>query len=43
MEWVDSGFYPARIKTADMLPLYARSFSIVELNYTWYQMANERA
>jgi uncharacterized protein YecE (DUF72 family) len=42
-EWVDSGFYPAGTKTADMLPLYARSFSIVELNYTWYQMARAEA
>lgn len=42
-EWVDSGFYPAGTKTADMLPLYARCFSIVELNYTWYQMARAEA
>jgi len=42
-EWVDSGFYPAGTKTAGMLPLYARSFSIVELNYTWYQMARAEA
>ncbi len=42
-EWVDSGFYPAGTKTADMLGLYARSFSIVELNYTWYQMARAEA
>ena len=24
---------------ADMLEFYGRSFSVVELNYTWYQMA----
>ncbi len=42
-EWVDSGFYPAGTRTADMLPLYARSFSIVELNYTWYQMVRAEA
>jgi uncharacterized protein YecE (DUF72 family) len=42
-EWVDGGFYPAGTKTADMLPLYARVFSIVELNYTWYQMARAEA
>ena len=42
-EWVDSGFYPAGTKTADMLSFYARSFSIVELNYTWYQMARAEA
>ena len=39
-EWVDSGFYPPGTRTAGMLPLYARSFSVVELNYTWYQMAH---
>jgi uncharacterized protein YecE (DUF72 family) len=42
-EWVDNGFYPAGTKAANMLPLYARSFSIVELNYTWYQMARAEA
>jgi uncharacterized protein YecE (DUF72 family) len=42
-EWVDNGFYPAGTKTADMLGLYARSFSVVELNYTWYQMARAEA
>jgi uncharacterized protein YecE (DUF72 family) len=42
-EWVDSGFYPAGTRTADMLGLYAGSFSIVELNYTWYQMARAEA
>lgn len=42
-EWVDSGFYPVGTKTADMLSLYARCFSIVELNYTWYQMARAEA
>jgi len=38
-EWVDSGFYPPGTRTASMLGLYGRSFSVVELNYTWYQMA----
>ena len=42
-EWVDSGFYPPGTRTAGMLPLYARSFSVVELNYTWYQMARAEA
>jgi uncharacterized protein YecE (DUF72 family) len=42
-EWVDNGFYPAGTKTVDMLALYARCFSIVELNYTWYQMARAEA
>ncbi len=38
-EWRDSGFYPVGTKSDEMLHLYARSFHIVELNYTWYQMA----
>lgn len=38
-EWVDSGFYPPGTKSTAMLGLYGRSFSVVELNYTWYQMA----
>ena len=38
-EWVDSGFYPEGTKSAEMLGLYGRCFSVVELNYTWYQMA----
>ncbi|MEJ2521054.1 MAG: DUF72 domain-containing protein, partial [Desulfuromonadales bacterium] len=38
-EWVDCGFYPPGTRTASMLDLYGRSFSVVELNYTWYQMA----
>jgi uncharacterized protein YecE (DUF72 family) len=37
-EWADAGFYPAGTPPARMLPVYARCFSIVELNYTWYQM-----
>ncbi|HSO10592.1 MAG TPA: DUF72 domain-containing protein, partial [Desulfoprunum sp.] len=42
-EWADSGFYPPGTRTAAMLPLYGRSFSVVELNYTWYQMARAEA
>lgn len=42
-EWVDSGFYPPGTKTADMQALYAHTFSTVELNYTWYQMARAEA
>jgi uncharacterized protein YecE (DUF72 family) len=42
-EWVDSGFYPSGTRTADMLELYGRIFSTVELNYTWYQMARAEA
>ena len=34
-EWVDSGFYPEGTKSAEMLGLYGRCFSVVELNYTW--------
>ena len=37
-EWVDGGFYPQGTRTPDMLALYAHSFPVVELNYTWYQM-----
>jgi uncharacterized protein YecE (DUF72 family) len=42
-EWVDSGFYPSGTKSGGMLPLYARHFSITELNYTWYQMPKAEA
>lgn len=42
-EWVDAGFYPSGTKTGKMLPLYARRFSITELNYTWYQMPRAEA
>ena len=42
-EWVDSGFYPQGTRTPEMLPLYARQFPIVELNYTWYQMVRSEA
>ena len=42
-EWVDSGFYPAGTKSMEMLGLYGRCFSVVELNYTWYQMARADA
>jgi len=38
-EWVDSGFYPEGTRSTEMLGLYGRCFSVVELNYTWYQMA----
>lgn len=43
LEWVDSGFYPQATKTSDMLALYSSCFSVVELNYTWYQMARADA
>ncbi len=38
VEWIDAGFYPQGTPTRGMLPLYARHFSVMELNYTWYQM-----
>ena len=42
-EWVEAGFYPPGTKSGNMLPLYARQFSITELNYTWYQMPRAEA
>ena len=38
-EWVDCGFYPRGTRPGEMLAFYGRYFSVVELNYTWYQMA----
>lgn len=43
LEWGDSGFYPAGTRSSGMLGLYGRRFSVVELNYTWYQMARADA
>lgn len=37
-EWIDAGFYPPQTPSAHMLGLYARTFSVTELNYTWYQL-----
>jgi uncharacterized protein YecE (DUF72 family) len=42
-EWSDVGFYPPGTSAQQMLPLYARRFSITELNYTWYQMPKAAA
>lgn len=42
-EWIDAGFYPPGTPSGKMLPLYARHFSITELNYTWYQMPRAEA
>lgn len=42
-EWVPAGFYPPGSKSGQMLPLYARHFSITELNTTWYQMPKAEA
>jgi uncharacterized protein YecE (DUF72 family) len=35
-------FYPGGIADRDMLPFYAREFSAVELNFTYYQIPNPR-
>lgn len=43
LEWVDSGFYPPGTKSSAMLGLYGGCFPVVELNYTWYQMARSDA
>jgi uncharacterized protein YecE (DUF72 family) len=37
-EWVNAGFYPPGTRSGQMLPLYAQTFPITELNFTWYQM-----
>ena len=37
-EWSETGFYPAGTPSGKMLSVYARTFPITELNYTWYQM-----
>lgn len=42
-EWVEAGFYPAVVKSAQMLPHYARVFPVTELNFTWYQMPRAEA
>ena len=42
-EWSDAGFYPPGTPAREMLALYARQFSVTELNYTWYQMPRAAA
>jgi len=42
-EWIDAGFYPPRTPSGRMLSLYAQTFPITELNYTWYQMPKAEA
>ena len=42
-EWVNAGFYPPGTRSGQMLPLYARTFPITELNFTWYQMPKAAA
>jgi uncharacterized protein YecE (DUF72 family) len=37
-EWIEAGFYPPGTRSDQMLSLYAQTFSITELNFTWYQM-----
>jgi len=43
MEWVNTGFYPPGTRSSEMLPIYARTFPITELNFTWYQMPKAAA
>jgi uncharacterized protein YecE (DUF72 family) len=40
-EWKGS-FYPADLPAADMLPFYAKRFSTVEINNTFYRMPTEK-
>ncbi|MEJ2690449.1 MAG: DUF72 domain-containing protein, partial [Deltaproteobacteria bacterium] len=42
-EWVNTGFYPPGTHSSQMLPIYARTFPITELNFTWYQMPKAAA
>ena len=42
-EWVNAGFYPPGTRSGQMLPLYAQTFPITELNFTWYQMPKAAA
>ncbi len=42
-EWTAAGFYPPNVKQGHMLPLYARRYSVTELNYTWYQLPKAEA
>jgi uncharacterized protein YecE (DUF72 family) len=40
-EW-KGNFYPADLPAADMLPYYAKHFSTVEINNTFYRMPSEK-
>jgi len=42
-EWVNAGFYPPGTRSGQMLPVYAQTFPITELNFTWYQMPKAAA
>jgi uncharacterized protein YecE (DUF72 family) len=35
-------FYPKTIKDGDMLAFYAKEFSFVEINYTFYRLPSEK-
>ena len=42
-EWVEAGVYPPQTASRRMLGIYAQTFDITELNYTWYQMPKAAA
>jgi len=42
-EWVAAGFYAPDTPAREMLTQYAKTFSVTELNYTWYQMPKAAA
>ena len=42
-EWINAGFYPPGTRSGQMLPLYAQTFPVTELNFTWYQMPQAAA
>ena len=33
-EWINAGFYPPGTRSGQMLPLYAQTFPVTELNFT---------
>lgn len=37
-EWIEAGIYPPGTQPGNTLPIYAQTFGIVELSYTWYQI-----
>jgi uncharacterized protein YecE (DUF72 family) len=41
-EWLND-FYPANTPASQMLSFYAQTFSLTELNYTWYAMPRAEA
>jgi uncharacterized protein YecE (DUF72 family) len=42
-EWIQAGFYPPGTANKDMLSFYARQFTAIEINYTWYRMPRPEA